>query len=247
MGLKSTDSIMIHSSYKAIGEVEGRAETVVDALMTYFKDGLLMTPTHTWAQFHQEYNVYDPVTEPACVGIIPNLFRKRPGVVRSLHPTHSIAAYGPKAESYIAGDENCTTPCAPQGCWGRLKDVNAYILLLGVTHIRNTYMHSVEEMFDVPNRLTSDTSRFEICMPDGSRKIVDVHKHQKIQGIGISMRYDKLAQAFYENGAARKVTFADADCILCEAEKIYEVMGKVFAHDPECIINLEEIPREWWL
>ena len=42
MGLKSTDSIMIHSSYKAIGEVEGRAETVVDALMTYFKDGLLM-------------------------------------------------------------------------------------------------------------------------------------------------------------------------------------------------------------
>lgn len=31
-----------------------------------------------------------PDTEEACVGLLTNLFRKRPGVVRSLHPTHSM-------------------------------------------------------------------------------------------------------------------------------------------------------------
>ena len=95
MGLQSTDAVMVHSSMKSIGEVEGGADTVVDAFMEYFGEGLFMTPTHTWAQMSSSYSMFDPETEPACVGIIPNIFRKREGVVRSLHPTHSIAAYGP--------------------------------------------------------------------------------------------------------------------------------------------------------
>ena len=121
MGLKPTDAVMIHSSMKAIGAVEGGADTVLDALMEYFAPGLLMLPTHTWAQMNPDYNVFDPKTEPACVGILPNLFMKRSGVVRSLHPTHSIAAYGPGAAQYIEGEENCTTPCSKGGCWEKLR------------------------------------------------------------------------------------------------------------------------------
>lgn len=49
-----------------------------------------MTPTHIWAQMSEEYNYFDPETEPACVGIISNIFMKREGVVRSLiQPTVS--------------------------------------------------------------------------------------------------------------------------------------------------------------
>ena len=62
MKLQPTDAIMIHSSMKSIGEVEGGAETVVDALMEYFHDGMVMMPTHTWAQMNAEYNVFDPET-----------------------------------------------------------------------------------------------------------------------------------------------------------------------------------------
>ena len=83
MGLKSTDALMVHSSMKSIGPVEDGADTVVDAFMEYLKDGLFMTPTHTWAQMSHEYSVFDPATEPACVGIIPNIFRQREGVLRS--------------------------------------------------------------------------------------------------------------------------------------------------------------------
>ncbi len=130
MGLTGNEAIMVHSSMKSIGEVEGGADTVVDALMEYFAEGLLMTPTHTWAQMSREYNVFDPATEKACVGIIPNVFMKREGVVRSLHPTHSIAAYGKDARQYIVGEENATSPCPPGGCWDRLKDINAKINLI---------------------------------------------------------------------------------------------------------------------
>ncbi len=49
MGLTGKEAIMVHSSMKSIGEVDGGADTVVDAFMEFFKDGLFMTPTHTWA------------------------------------------------------------------------------------------------------------------------------------------------------------------------------------------------------
>ena len=202
MGLKPTDTIMVHSSMKAIGPVEGGADTVVDAFMEYFKDGLFMTPTHTWAQMSVEYSLFDPKEEPACVGIIPNIFRQREGVVRSLHPTHSIAAYGPRAAVYIEGEDEVTTPCQPSGCWSRLLDEDAKILMLGCTHIRNTFIHAVEEMLEVPERLTEKPVDFQIKMPDDSIKEVSVHRHYNRHTDHISEEYDKLMQAYYDCGVA---------------------------------------------
>ncbi len=87
MGLKPSDTVLIHSSMKAIGEVENRADGVLDVLIDYFKEGLLIFPTHTWEQMGERKLLFDPKTEPSCVGILPNLFLKREGVSRSLHPT----------------------------------------------------------------------------------------------------------------------------------------------------------------
>ncbi|MBQ9120293.1 MAG: AAC(3) family N-acetyltransferase [Lachnospiraceae bacterium] len=248
MGLSGTEAIMVHSSMKSIGAVEGGADTVIDALMEYFQDGLLMLPTHTWAQMSKEYSTFDPQTEPACVGILPNIFRQRAGVVRSLHPTHSIAAYGKGAEEYIRGEENATTPCPPGGCWDRLRSVNAKILLLGVTHGRNTYIHSVDEALGVKDRLTDEPTQMHIVMPDGSRKEVQMHRHyNRTLGSGsFSDHFDKMMQAFYDLGAARKVTFGDADCILCDAKGIFEVCKKLFAIEENCVIERDRIPEEWW-
>ena len=103
MGIESTDTLFIHSSMKAIGEVVGGADTVLDSFMEYLENGLLILPTHTWANMSESHNVYDPKKEPSCVGVLTNLFMKREGVVRSLHPTHSVAAYGKDNIEYIKG------------------------------------------------------------------------------------------------------------------------------------------------
>lgn len=276
MGIKSTDAVMVHSSMKAIGQVEGGADTVVDAFMEYLSEGMFMTPVHTWAQMSAEYNVFNPKSEDGCVGIIPNIFYKRPGVVRSLHPTHSIAAYGRcvvdgicvsgadrissdrnmlagidaervlTAAEYIAGEENCTTPCAPGGCWERLASINAKILLVGVNHIKNTYIHAVEEVLNVPERLTEKPTHFEIVMPDGSLKGVDMYRHYNRHTAHISESFQKLAGGYEECGVAKRVRFGDADCILCDARGIFEVTKKVLSHEINCFIDRDEIPEQWW-
>lgn len=246
MGLLSTDAVMIHSSMKAIGPVEGGGETVIDALLEYFSEGLVMMPAHTWAQMSEEYSTFHPETEPACVGLLPNLLLKRPGAVRSLHPTHSIVAYGEEASEYIKGEENCTTPCTPGGCWERLRHIRAKILLVGVTHIRNTFIHSVEEVYQVPERFTAKPVAFQIVMPDGQLKEVAVYRHYNPHTAHISESYDKLSEAFYGTGAAKQVKLGDADCILCDAEQLFTVTGRVLSREVNCLMDRKVIPKEWW-
>ena len=76
-------------------------------------------PTHTWANVNAQHPVYDYRNTPSCVGLLTNLFRQREGVVRSLHPTHSLAGYGKNAAEYLAGEEERNTPCTPGGAYDR--------------------------------------------------------------------------------------------------------------------------------
>lgn len=246
MGLTGEETILIHSSMKAIGETQKGAETVLDALMEFFEKGLLLLPTHTWKTINAENPVFDVDNEPACVGILPNLFLKRPGVVRSLHPTHSMAGYGKDAASYLAGEEMRNTPCTPGGCYDRLKDVGGKILLVGVGHERNTYIHSVEEVLNVPNRLSDMPVLMKIVQHGKKPVSVYMRKHYNSQQPHISEDFVKLNRAFDECGAAVHTVFGSAECILCDARRIFEVTRHVVAPDPECLVTRGEIAPERW-
>lgn len=247
MGIQPTDKLLVHSSMKSLGPVQGGADTVLDALQEAVSEGLLLMPAHTWKQMSREYSLFNPETEPVCVGILPELFRKRPGVVRSLHPTHSMAVYGKGAKEYIAGEEKCKTPCPPEGCWGRLKDIGAKILLLGVTHTRNTYIHSIEESFQIPERFTAEPVRFQVKLPDGSNKDVDMYRHYNKIDPHISEHYDSMKEGYEKAGAAKTVRLGEAECILCEAEKLFEVTGRILTKEPNCFMERDIIPEEWYM
>lgn len=246
MGLKASDTVLIHSSMKAIGMVDGGADVVLDAWMEFFSEGLLLLPTHTWKQMGPEHRVFDPAEDESCVGLLTNLFLGRRGVVRSLHPTHSIAACGRRAAEYVLGEENCNTPCTPGGGYDRLRAERGKILLVGVGHERNTFIHSVEEVLNVPNRLTARPEEFFVAMPDGRQKKVYMRRHYNAVQPHISEDFVKLEQAFYDRGAAKKTVFGAASCILCDARRIFEVTRDVLAPDPECLVTNDVIPPERW-
>lgn len=236
MGIKNNDKIMLHSSMKAIGSVDGGADAVVEAFAEYLCDGMFMTPTHTWKQMSEEYNLLNPETEPSCVGIITNRMLARKESYRSLHPTHSIAAIGKGARDYVSGDEAFDTPCNPLGCFGRLRDIDAKILLAGVTHAKNTYIHSIEESMDIKERFTSEKTTFRVLMPDKSIKSVPMYRHYNYQTPHISESFDKLMDYYFETGAARKVRLGEADSILCEAKKLFDVTCEVLKRKPDYFI-----------
>ena len=213
MGLTGEETILIHSSMKSIGEVEGGADTVLDAWIEYFGHGLLLLPTHTWKNINADSPVYNPKETPSCVGLLTNMFLKRDGVIRSLHPTHS--------------------------CGGK-------VLLVGVGHERNTFIHSVEEVLNVPHRLSDKPMKLQIVMPDGSIKDSYMRKHYNADQPHISEDFVKLNQAFLDCKAVREVTFGDAESLLCDAQAVFEVVRHVIAPDPECIVTSSSIPKERW-
>lgn len=246
MGLTGAETILIHSSMKSIGEVEGGADTVLDALMEYFAQGLLLLPTHTWRFMDGGNTVFDVRNSPCCVGILPELFRQRPGVIRSLHPTHSMAAYGKDAAAYLAGELETSTPCAPGGCYDRLRTVHGKILLLGVTHARNTFIHSVEEVLNVPHRLTDKPLKLTVVDEAGESHTAYMRRHYNADQPHISEDFVKLEQAYLDCGAAQNTKFGDAKCILCDAEGLFRVTRHVLAPNPEAFVVEPVIPAERW-
>lgn len=264
MGLKGDETILIHSSMKAIGAVDGGADTVLDVWMEYFKNGLLLLPTHTWKTVNADNPVYNPYTTPSCVGLLTNMFMKRDGVIRSLHPTHSMSGYGKNAAEYLAGEEYNNTPCTPGGCYDRLKEVGGKVLLVGVGHERNTYIHSVEEVLNVPNRLSDMPMELVIELQeesnnsgklppynrdDGWKKHTDnklcrkvyVRKHYNAKQPHISEDFVKLNKIFLDRGVVRKVKFGDADSLLCDAKGMFNIVRQVIAPDPECIVTKDTL------
>lgn len=246
MGVTGEETILIHSSMKAIGEVDRGADTVLDAWIEYFKEGLLLLPTHTWKTVNEDNPVYNPAATPSCVGLLTNMFLKRDGVIRSLHPTHSMAGIGKNAYEYLKGEEYNNTPCTPGGCYDRLRSCNGKILLVGVGHERNTFIHSVEEVLNVPHRLSDKPMQLRIAMQDGSYKDVYMRKHYNAGQPHISEDFVKLNDAFIECGAVKKVKFGNADCLLCDAKAIFNVVRHVIAPDPECIVTAKAIERSRW-
>lgn len=245
LGIDSKGTLLVHSSMKALGEVEGGAETVIDAFIEYMHDGLLVFPTHSWNSINGNNPLYNPLTEPSCIGVLTNLFLKRPGVIRSLHPTHSVAALGRDAEEFTSGEENTRTACPRFGCWGKLYDRKAQILFLGCSTKRNTYIHGVEEWYEIPNRLHEKTEALKIQRPDGT--ILDCPQHRHHSPVeDISQNYDIIQPAMLHRGITVKGFIGDAESYLCEAAPMADLTGEFLKRNPDLFLDDEAIPVEWY-
>lgn len=245
IGVKRDDTLLVHSSMKALGEVENGAETVLDAFIEYMEPGLLIFPTHTWDRINDKNPVFDPATERSCVGILPNLFMKRPGVIRSWHPTHSVAALGKDAEAYTAGEEQWDTPCSRQGCWGKLYDRKARILFLGCSLRSNTLLHGVEEWNRIPVRLTDEPQKLAIRTPDGRLLERPLHRHYHPL-CDVSEHYGKMEAPFLHAGIARKGRIGDAVSILCDAVGMVDLTTAFLRNNPDLFADDRPVPEEWY-
>ena len=149
LGIGSMDVIFVHSSLSGFGHFQGGAEGVIAGLLAAVApDGTVMVPTLTGSrELGPDYPPYfDVRASPCWTGRIPETFRRGPGALRSLHPTHSVAAIGPRARGMLAGHELSPTPCGMETPYGRLVEADGWVLLLGVGLEKVTLLHHVEEV-----------------------------------------------------------------------------------------------------
>jgi len=229
MGILEQDTLLVHSSLKAIGETEGRGEGVIQAMMEYFANsGLLVMPTLTYDRRASGDPVFEVLHTPSIVGTLTNLFRIQPGVIRSWHPTHSLAAAGRDAVAFTAGHEKFDSPAPRQSPWGRLIDRKAKILFAGCSIGSNTFLHGIEEQNHVPRCLTDEPEILYTVTPDGRKLTIPSRRH-----IGHhSNHYAKMRNIFERTHLLRTGRFGDAECTLLDAAKVAELVSALLRQDP---------------
>ncbi len=140
IGVRKGMDLIVHSSLSSVGQVVGGPDTLVAALLRSLgPKGTLMMPSFN----HGHAEVYNPLATHTKNGALPDAFWRRPEAIRSDHPSHPVAAAGPKAQEWCAGH-------AEIGIWdhdspiGRLVHSGGYILSIGVGHASSTALHVAE-------------------------------------------------------------------------------------------------------
>lgn len=164
MGIVPGDVVMLHSSLKSLGYVEGGAQTVLEAVYEAVSPGgTLVVPTYylpggtIYNTCKMEGYVFDPRQHGSNLGALPDTFLKMPGIKRSIHPTHSVSALGPQAEYVVSAHHLAPSIFGPGSPWERCLQLNAKVLGLGISMGPVTFYHLLEDMildkFPLPVRL----------------------------------------------------------------------------------------------
>lgn len=227
-------ALLTHLSYKAIGDVDGRGDTVLDALMEYMQGGLLVLPSHTWSNVGLKNPVMDVLYTPSCVGALTELFRKRPGVHRSLHPTHSLAAFGAQAEDFVSGEQRIHTPCGEGGAYYKLWQQNAQILLIGVNFSRNTFIHGIEEWDHAEGTLSKEKTDLYVVDRAGQRLYTPQYRHCAPLG---SDTFTKLEPDALRQGVLALGKFGDATARVMRTQPLRAMVAALIKDDPKYLLR----------
>ncbi|MCL2398107.1 MAG: AAC(3) family N-acetyltransferase [Defluviitaleaceae bacterium] len=225
LGVGPDDTLLVHSSLKSMGYVEGGAKTVIKALIKALSNGTLLFPGLSYETVTKDNPHFSVNETPSCVGIIPETFRKYPGVVRSVHPTHSVCAIGVHAEEITKNHAQDTTPIGPNSPFRLLCKYGGKILMLGCGLRPNTFMHGVEEAAGVPYLLQKDPIKMHITDNDGNTTQALHYRHNFSD---YTQRYDRITECY--NVTQGRIL--EADAYIIDAAKLWDAASKKMAQDP---------------
>ena len=248
-GIKHSDKVTIHCSLRSIGKTENGADGLIDAFCEYLSEGLFIVPAHTWESVGREHPFYDVRTTEPCIGTLAKVAAFRPDGVRSLHPTHSVAVFGRNAAEYVKGEEKSASPAPVGGCLSRLYEENGKVLLVGVGHDKNTYLHAVDERLKIPDRLNPDA--FEITIKDyNGDTFVSPPFHTHFTAAAdtcVSEYYPNYKAAFEYTGAVNYSQLGNALVYCCDARKMTDTVREIWEKtDRDLCIKAEPVPEEYY-
>jgi aminoglycoside 3-N-acetyltransferase len=153
LGVVRGDVLFIHSSFDSFIGFAGTISDLIEALQEAVgPQGTLLMPTTPFTCAAVDYvadgKILDVARTPSQMGLVTELFRRSPGVLRSIHPTHPVAVWGAKAKVMIADHHRAATPCGTGTPYLRLLDYGGKLLFLGTGINVMTFYHGLEEILE---------------------------------------------------------------------------------------------------
>ena len=258
--------VLVHSSLVHIGNIKGKHKPIANALQEHVLDrgntvlAIGIPVKGSTEEYIRNISRFDK-DEPIGMGVISTYYAKQEGACRSLNPTHSVIAYGPRAEEYTAMHHMDTTPFTEKSPYYKLMVNNGHILMVGSGIKHFTFCHVIEDMLGdlYPRNMYSmklypvDIYKDGECIYHGK-----YHAHSKIKGV---MRVPEYVFSQVQNlpstkviplGGADLVYVNARDAAICELEELRKgnsiygwcyISNKCKKAIDECIDVIRKMPK----
>ncbi len=243
LGLNKGDVLLVHSSYKSFGGVEGGPQTVINALLNILgTEGTLIMPTFTF-NFCRQFNEagegnFDVGSTPSEMGVLTEIIRKMTGAKRSVNPIYSFVTFGKHAEeiSNVKGKN----VFGKDSVFAKIYSFDAKQMIIGLSYNASwTYVHYIEEMEGIDYRYHKNFSG--IIVNDGKKYndtfIFPVRDIEK----GVVTAVDPMGKILEERGAVKikKIGLSTVKLML-SSKQIYQITAEEMKKEPKLLYQIEK-------
>lgn len=237
LGLTPDDPrpLIVHSALKAVGPIEGGADTMIHALLhSLGSGGTLLFPNlnipHAFdAERPPRFDLQrDPIRRQ--LGILPQRFKEDYATHFSRHTTHAMMGCGPACEALFAGHEKAGLCCGVGTPWWRLGEGGGQILLLGATQQNNTSIHGAEEML-ADYQLTANL--IEGTVIDRGEEI---RVQSRLHRWGNASDFSRINPSLEEVGGLKCGRIGDAASLLVDATHFQAQLCRRLRENPRFLL-----------
>lgn len=150
LGITKGKVVFIHSSLDFLN-IDFSPFRVLGILIDLVgPEGTLLFPAWHFNYRAEEYlkkdMIFDVKRSSTALGLLPELARKHPMALRSIHPTTSIVAIGKYAKEITEGHEKSIYPCGELSPFYKMMNYEAIIVGLGVKSHFLSFVHCPEDV-----------------------------------------------------------------------------------------------------
>ena len=239
LGVEAGDTLLVHSSYKSFGPVDGGPQTVIRALelaVDTEHDGTLIMPTFNFG--FNKGEPWDVRTTPSKMGVLTDLVRQDPRAKRVFHPFYSFAILGKHAE--MLGGLRYKSAYERNSVFGKLRDLDGKIMVIGLSYTNSmTFFHHIEQMEGVDYRFLKQFTG-EVTDADG-RTYTDTFE-MLVRDIdkGVITEVDPMGFLMEEKGVIQVRKIGEADVKLMKANEVYAFTAREMRRDPHLLYRIEK-------
>ena len=237
LGVEEGDTLLVHSSYKSFGDVDGGPQTVIQALEAALgPEGTLIMPT-----FNFDFNKgvpWDVRTTPSKMGVLTELVRQDPRARLVFHPFYSFAILGKYADRL--GGLRYKSSYERNSVFGRLRDLDGKIMVIGLSYTNSmTFFHHIEQMEGVEYRFLKQFTG-EVTDENGNTYTDTFEMLVRDIDKGVITEVDPMGFLMEEKGIIKVRKIGEADVKLMKANEVYEFSAREMRRDPHLLYYIKK-------
>lgn len=185
LGITEGDLLFVQTSFNDLYTLESTPRCLIKGLRQLVgATGTLLMPAYTIPKDTPDWT-FDVNKEPTYTGVVNEVFRRTEGVIRSLHPRHSICGVGFLAAEILGDHEKCTYADGVGSPFDKMRAYpKAKILTLGLPPGFLSYLHWIEDVepSKLPFRVHNPTpNEYFLALSDSSlMKVKDYRVEQSV-------------------------------------------------------------------